>query len=176
MGLAKWDLAHMMAPGVPNATIPRLSQHLRYWWNEVNFSSTRITFDWLHYGPVLASTSPQTTQYLMSTERYSMTCAYGKWQVYYGLIIFVFLLVLSSCIARGYTYISSEKRLYIYIKYHYYTVWWNHRTSQLFLDIPTKLIPLSYIPVNLQPMYYISHCDHYLIILLPHSSILFIPN
>ena len=35
----------MVALGVMNAIVPRLSKYLRYWWKEVEFSSTRIPFD-----------------------------------------------------------------------------------------------------------------------------------
>ena len=31
--------------GILNAKVPHMWQYLRYWWNEVNVSSTRITFD-----------------------------------------------------------------------------------------------------------------------------------
>ena len=34
-----------MAPGILNTIIPHLWQFLRYWWNAVNFLSTKITFD-----------------------------------------------------------------------------------------------------------------------------------
>ncbi len=44
MVLAKWELANMMALGVLNAMVPLLWWYLKYWWNEIEFSSTRITF------------------------------------------------------------------------------------------------------------------------------------
>ena len=34
-----------MAPGILNTIVQLLLQYPRYWWNEVNFSSTSITFD-----------------------------------------------------------------------------------------------------------------------------------
>ena len=48
MVLAMWEYAHMMAIGVQNAMVPRLRLYLRYWRNEVDFSSARITFDRLY--------------------------------------------------------------------------------------------------------------------------------
>ncbi len=46
--LAMWDRAHKMAPGILNTMVPPLWLYLKYWWNEINFSSTRNTFD-RHY-------------------------------------------------------------------------------------------------------------------------------
>ena len=37
-----------MAPGVLNTMVQHLSLYLTYWWNRVNFSSARITFDKLY--------------------------------------------------------------------------------------------------------------------------------
>ncbi len=45
MVLGKWDLANMMVPRYTECNGNLLSQYLRYWWNEVNFASARITFD-----------------------------------------------------------------------------------------------------------------------------------
>ena len=42
------DWVHKMALGILNAMVPHLWQYLRYWWNEANFSSTRITFNRLY--------------------------------------------------------------------------------------------------------------------------------
>ncbi len=41
----------MMALGLLNMMVPHLALYLRYWWNKVNFSSARITFDRL-YTPI----------------------------------------------------------------------------------------------------------------------------
>ncbi len=51
--LAMWEWVHKMAPGVLNTIVhvPHLWLYLKYWWNEVDFSSARITFDRL-YGSV----------------------------------------------------------------------------------------------------------------------------
>ena len=46
--LAMWDYTHKMMPGILNTVVACLWLYLRYWWNEGNFSSTRITFDRLH--------------------------------------------------------------------------------------------------------------------------------
>ncbi len=38
----------MMAPGILNAMVRHLWLYLRYWWNEIDFSSAMITFDRLY--------------------------------------------------------------------------------------------------------------------------------
>ncbi len=47
----------MMALGVLNAMVPRLWLYLRYWWNEVDFSSATITFDRLYMFDCIMSNS-----------------------------------------------------------------------------------------------------------------------
>ena len=49
MVLTVWEYAHMMAPSILNTMAPHLWQYLKYWWNKVNFTSTRITFEILWY-------------------------------------------------------------------------------------------------------------------------------
>ena len=50
-----WDQSHKIAPGILNTMIPNLWLYLRFWWNKVNFLSTRITVDILYLtSPILA--------------------------------------------------------------------------------------------------------------------------
>ena len=44
-----------MALGVLNTMITHVWQYLRYWWNEVNFSSARITFDRVYQSSLIKS-------------------------------------------------------------------------------------------------------------------------
>ena len=45
-----------MALGILNTMVVCLWHYLRYWWNETNFSSTRITFDRVYFTTFFAAT------------------------------------------------------------------------------------------------------------------------
>ncbi len=51
MVLELWDETPMMAPGILKTMVPHPWLYLRYWWNEVDFSSAMITFDRLYLSP-----------------------------------------------------------------------------------------------------------------------------
>ncbi len=46
--LAETMLDSKMALGRLDTKVTRLWWYLRYWWNKLNFSSARITFDWVY--------------------------------------------------------------------------------------------------------------------------------
>ena len=89
-----------MAPGILKTMVILLWQYLRYWWNKVNLSSTRITLDrlynvnaishWQYLTGKIACLPSHVLSCAYSTSlvfRYSQSSDYGEEKIMHSLIL-----------------------------------------------------------------------------------------